>query len=54
MRHQEWMERDERTPEQIQRDRIRHLQVEEAAVMRRLESIQAEIATIPAFRPTSK
>lgn len=51
MRHAEWMEWDERTPEEIQRDRLRQLQYEEKILLARLENLQARIANLPAARP---
>ncbi len=48
MMHVEWMCRDERSPEQIRRDRLRSLDHEEAELMRRLARVQEERAAITA------
>lgn len=48
MRHAGWMERDGRTQAEIERDRLRHLQHEEQALMKRLEYVQSEMSKIPA------
>jgi hypothetical protein len=46
------MERDERTPAEIQRDRLRQLQEEERRLLALLENVQAQMANLPAVRPS--
>ncbi len=43
MRHEPWMNRDERSPEQIRQDRLRNLRHEERELMDRIETIRTEI-----------
>jgi hypothetical protein len=43
-----WMNEDERTPEEIRRDRIRNLEHQEADLMRLLEKVRADKREIEA------
>lgn len=43
MRHESWMERDERTPEEKRRDRLRSLRQQEAALVKEAAEIETRL-----------
>jgi hypothetical protein len=52
MRCEPWMYRDERTPEQIKRDRIRSLQHEKGELERRLDRVRHDLAELGVGSPS--
>lgn len=43
MRHASWMEDDERTPEEIRRDRLRNLRHQESSLLTQLDKVRSQI-----------
>lgn len=46
MRYQPWMNEDERSPEQIRKDKLLSLRHEETELIKRLDAIRYEIAQL--------
>lgn len=46
MRHEPWMERDERTPGERRRDKLRSLKQQEADLSRQLSAVREKITRV--------
>lgn len=46
MRHETWMERDERTPEQKRLGKLRSLRQQESDLMREMDAIEARLKKV--------